>query len=391
VDEAVAAAVMDQMGGVHKRFVGHVSLMYRELLKAMKAELSAQAAAQQQATAQLLAQALEAQKQQIEAERTAVLAEERGNIERLLTAISATLNRDLPARLQEAVRGELSSIGDTVAASVTPAVQAALTASLPKELSSAVKAGLDKQLAPTVAASLSGKPLQEAFRSAFAKQLVPAFEAATQAMFQQIQSAFAAGFEEHLQATRTSLAEPAKLASQLAASLSSAQSLAASLNQGQQQLLRAQSIGGAPSGALSPAAQVDVRGELSSLLRSHQYEQAFSRALGLQDVSTVGWLCTQADAAAVLSRDPCPLSQMVLLSLVQQLSADLTASLAAKLAWIREAALQLNPKDPVLARHLRPVLEGVHTALAAAAARATGPDAASCRLALHVVHSQMTS
>lgn len=43
----------------------HVSLMYRELLKAMKTELSAQAAAQQQATAQLLAQALEAQKQQV--------------------------------------------------------------------------------------------------------------------------------------------------------------------------------------------------------------------------------------------------------------------------------------------------------------------------------------
>ena len=37
---------------------------------------------------------------QIEAERAAVLAEERGNIERLLTAISGTLNRDLPARLQ---------------------------------------------------------------------------------------------------------------------------------------------------------------------------------------------------------------------------------------------------------------------------------------------------
>ena len=42
-----------------------MSLMYRELLKAMKLELSAQAAAQQQATAQLLTQALEAQKQQV--------------------------------------------------------------------------------------------------------------------------------------------------------------------------------------------------------------------------------------------------------------------------------------------------------------------------------------
>lgn len=44
----------------------------------------------------------------------------------------------------------------------------------------------------------------------------------------------------------------------------------------------------------------------------------------------------------MLSRDPCPLSQMVLLSLVQQLSADLTTSLAPKLSWIREAALMVG-------------------------------------------------
>lgn len=100
---------------------------------------------------------------------------------------------------------------------------------------------------------------------------------------------------------------------------------------------------------------------------------------------------SQADPGTVLSRDPCPLSQMVLLSLVQQLSADLTTSLSSKLAWIREAALQVNPKDPVLARHLRPVLEGVHASLQAAAGRVSGADASSCRLAMHVVHSQMTS
>ena len=66
-DAAVAAAVAAQMGGVHKKFVGHVSLMYRELLKAVKAEMTQQAAAQQQATAQLLAAVLEAQKQQVRA------------------------------------------------------------------------------------------------------------------------------------------------------------------------------------------------------------------------------------------------------------------------------------------------------------------------------------
>ena len=145
------------------------------------------------------------------------------------------------------------------------------------------------------------------------------------------------------------------------------------------------------SPAHSPAAPADVRGELSALLRSGSYEAAFSKALGLQDVATLGWLAAQADAGTVLSREPCPLSQMVLLSLVQQLSADLTTELSAKLAWIREAAMLINPRDPLLARHVRPVLDGVHSALHAAAARVTGGEASSCRLAMHVVHSQLTS
>ena len=130
---------------------------------------------------------------------------------------------------------------------------------------------------------------------------------------------------------------------------------------------------------------------LSSLLQSGNYEQAFCQALGLQDVATVGWLASQADAAVVLGSDPCPLSQMVLLSLVQQLSADLTTHLGTKLAWIREAAMLINPTDPVLARHLRPVLEGVYTALRAASGSLQGAEASGCRLAMHVVHSQLTS
>lgn len=249
-----------------------------------------------------------------------------------------------------------------------------------------------KQLAPALSAGL-GKPLQEALRTSFTKQVVPAFEGATQAMFQQMQAALSAGLEEHLQASKAALTEPTALASQLAASLASAQSLAASLNQGQQQLqlMRAQSVSGT-GGTRSPAAApVDVRSELSSLLKAGKHEQAFNKALGLQDVSTVGWLATQADAPTVLSQEPCPLSQLVLLSLVQQLSADLTTHLAAKLAWIREATMLINPQDPQMARHVKPVLESVHSALQAAAARVSGKDASSCRLTMHVVHSQMSS
>lgn len=37
---------------------------------------------------------------QVQQERTAVLAEERANFERLLVAVSTTLNQDLPNKLQ---------------------------------------------------------------------------------------------------------------------------------------------------------------------------------------------------------------------------------------------------------------------------------------------------
>jgi enhancer of mRNA-decapping protein 4 len=128
------------------------------------------------------------------------------------------------------------------------------------------------------------------------------------------------------------------------------------------------------------------------MMTQNRYEEAFSKALGLQDVSTVGWLCTQADAATVLSASPggCALSQMVLLSLVQQLAADIGTNPSNKLQWIREAALALLPKDPLLGPHLKPVLEQVHAALGAAVGKMQGGDVQSCKLAMHVIHSQMS-
>ncbi len=69
---------------------------------------------------------------QIEAERAAILAEERSNIERLLMAISATLNQDLPLKLAKTVRDEVDGMASGVAATLASAVQTELATSLPK-------------------------------------------------------------------------------------------------------------------------------------------------------------------------------------------------------------------------------------------------------------------
>lgn len=64
-----------------------------------------------------------------------------------------------------------------------------------------------------------------------------------------------------------------------------------------------------------------------------------------------------------------------------------------KLAWIREAAMALDPADPLLARHMRGILEHVAAAVAAVGAAAgTAPeDASACRYVLHVVNSLLRS
>lgn len=108
----------------------------------------------------------------------------------------------------------------------------------------------------------------------------------------------------------------------------------------------------------------------------------------------VVWLCGQVDPRTVLLPEPTPLSQMVLLSLVQQLASDLSVPgkpLSTKLTWIGEAALFINPRDPTTAPHLKPVLDHVYSSLQTCLGRVHGESASACRLAMHVVHSQLAS
>lgn len=80
------------------------------------------------------------------------------------------------------------------------------------------------------------------------------------------------------------------------------------------------------------------------------------QVLVLLKVKRTLFLGMQMDQVNLFNTVPLPLSQGVLLSLVQQLGCDLGKDTARKLSWIREAALALNPDDPLLAPHMRPFL-----------------------------------
>lgn len=49
------------------------------------------------------------------------------------------------------------------------------------------------------------------------------------------------------------------------------------------------------------------------------------------DLSAVVFVCTKVDAKQLFAREPCPLKQPIVLSLLQQLTADLTTHTELKL------------------------------------------------------------
>lgn len=63
---------------------------------------------------------------------------------------------------------------------------------------------------------------------------------------------------------------------------------------------------------------------LLKLLRQNQFNQAFEFVLSASDLNLVLYLCESIRSTDLFSIQPCPLQTPVLLSLVQQLAADLS-------------------------------------------------------------------
>lgn len=353
-----------------------------------------------------------------------------------LTSLLNSINKDLPATLERVLKKEIGSLGPTVARIVTPTLEktisTAINDSFQKGVSDKALAQLEKSVVTKLDSLVSrqiqtqfqssGKQvLQDTLRSSFENSIIPAFDRSCKAMFDQVDAAFQKGMAEHTTAAQQQFATThTVLASTLQDAVASASSLAQSLKgelaDGQRRLLALAESAGASSARL-PAfntkqgnsglgglpdkkaislkhleESLDPTKELSRLMSERKFEEAFHKALQMSDVSIVSWLCTQADPQSLFSMVPLPLSQGVLLSLVQQLSCDLGKDTSRKLVWIREAALALNPNDPILAHHMRPILGDLYQNLhGQMLITSSGGEASSIRLVLHLVNSILTA
>ncbi|KAI8474285.1 MAG: hypothetical protein J3K34DRAFT_494464 [Monoraphidium minutum] len=285
--------------------------------------------------------------------------------------------------------GAAASLGPALAAALGPPLSRAVADALARDAPPAAAAAAER----AVAAALRGGAVQEAVASQFAGRVAPAVESATRAMFSQVEAALGAWLAE---------SRAAAASSGLAAAVSQLQGVAGSLQrevaEGQRALVRLASQGGgggppAAAGGGAPAAAPDARGRVVAALAARDYDAAFNAALSAASPELLSWTCRQVSPAALAAAEPPPLSQICLLSLVQQLGANLGPGggpdAELRLDWLTEVAPLLEPAAPSVAPHLRGVLGAVMGSLKALAGGLphTDPAGRKAKLAIHVVNS----
>lgn len=100
---------------------------------------------------------------------------------------------------------------------------------------------------------------------------------------------------------------------------------------------------------------VDVQEQIKILLQQGQINKAFHQALLANDLHLVQFTLERAEFQSVFY--PCALEQTVLLSLVQQLSADMTNHNELKQRYLASALYNLDERDAITKEHAPKVMK----------------------------------
>ncbi|CAL0301071.1 unnamed protein product [Lupinus luteus] len=300
--------------------------------------------------------------------------------QQITNLISDYVNKDMTTVLEKIIKKEISSIGSAVARSVSQSVEKTVTSAIMESF-------------------------QEALRTSLEASILPAFEKSCKAMFDQIDVTFQNGLtkqttaiQQQYDSTHSPLAMTLRETINSASSIT--QTLSGELAEGQRKLIEIAAnskIAADPfvtqiNNGLHEMAE-DPTKELSRLISEGKFEEAFIGALHRSNVSIVSWLCSQVDLPGILTMVPLPLSQGVLLSLLQQLSCDINTETPKKLAWMTDVAAALDPVDPRISAHVRPILDQVYRTLGHhRTLSTTSPgEASTIRLLMHVINSVLVS
>uniref|UniRef100_A0A8C5U3T5 Enhancer of mRNA-decapping protein 4 n=1 Tax=Malurus cyaneus samueli TaxID=2593467 RepID=A0A8C5U3T5_9PASS len=332
---------------------------------------------------------------------------------RLERTIREEMKKTVPQSISKSMDPTVSQLSNTVAAKLT-AVEGTLKENITKLMKSK---NLTDSVVRATADTLQG-PIQSAYREAFQSVVLPAFEKSCQSMFQQINDTFKQGTQEYIQQLEAHLknkkvreqevrdpllnqlrqlistfqSTTEQLASTIAASVHAEvqhqlhiivgnlqESILAqvqrvikgevSLAMKEQQAAVTSSIVQAmrsAAGTPIPSTHMDFQSQqthILQLLQQGHLNQAFQQALTAADLNLVLYVCETVDTQQVFGQHPCPLSQPVLLSLIQQLSSDLGTRTELKLNYLEDAVMHLDQSDPITRDHMGSVMNQVRQKL----------------------------
>mmetsp|Transcript_67949 Transcript_67949/g.100812 ORF Transcript_67949/g.100812 Transcript_67949/m.100812 type:complete len:1174 (+) Transcript_67949:364-3885(+) len=325
-----------------------------------------------------------------------------------------TSSKELHSMLQE----ELSLSSTKLATSLTTSMEQLIESKITKPLqSSIVKSGKESSKVRTreVVEELKEsvkEPLVQAFRQTMKEVMIPAYEAATKQIFTQISSQMDNGLQSLVMQQQQQLHEQQRIQKEenekhAAKSQQQMELLDGMMKQMTQMNRMVESlskevvelrgivgnlshnvgggynVGGmpAPPQHQQPIPQRPTppppqrneaelcREEILAYIRTHQYEQAFTKALSASKGEYVVFACKHADLSLafgnnnnMISNNATSLSQPILLCLMQQLGAVLITSydkeeLRIELAWLQEIAVSLDTNHESIRRHVGQVLQ----------------------------------
>uniref|UniRef100_A0A8C8DNZ7 Enhancer of mRNA-decapping protein 4 n=1 Tax=Oryzias sinensis TaxID=183150 RepID=A0A8C8DNZ7_9TELE len=341
----------------------------------------------------------------------------------LSSALSIRVDKVLREELKKTVPQTISKSLDPVTGQLNSTIAAKLTAvdtTLRENVSKMVKSKNTTDAIGRAAAEAMQGPIQAAYKDAFQSIVLPVFERGCQSMFQQINDSFKQGTQEYIQQLEVHMKSRKQReqeardpmvtqlqqmmdsfqrnTDQLASSITSTvrsevqhqmQMMVGNLQESilshvqriikgevslamkEQQAVVTSSIMQAmrsAAGTPVPTAHFDYQTQQANilqLLQQGQLNQAFQQALSATDLSLVLFVCETIDSQQVFGQHPCPLSQPVLLSLIQQLSSNLATRTELKISYLEDAVMNLDHSDPLTRDHMASVLAQIRPKLIA--------------------------
>ncbi|KAG0203075.1 G-type lectin S-receptor-like serine/threonine-protein kinase SRK [Mortierella sp. GBA30] len=318
-------------------------------------------------------------------------------------SVVPSLNKIVGAALERQLARTMS---DVTLKTLPSAVESAVKENVERVLGgSAFRETLTTQVASTIRPSI-----EDSFKESFTQVLIPSYQKATQAMFQQIHAAFQSGIEDlsaanqkdhelietlsgnvqkiasNVDLMQASLAQVVQAQSELFSSGNQARldHQRRSVTSGLQRALQGEDVhvaGGTGSGTGSTAGYGSRRASqqtspvesmqttaINQLIAYGDFEAAFTQALSTNESNAVVYICSKVSPRAVFQQTHAnpsgTLSQPVLLALTHHLaSQDLTQNLGVRLTWLQELLMRLDIKDGVLREHMNKILPVVQKRL----------------------------